>query len=62
MFLFIGDGDISRGQMIAPPLELNDAVVSKVDRFKAIVCPSDDTLFDKSRIDMFVDKPASISF
>ena len=62
IFLFVADRDVGRGQMIAPPFALNDAIVSKIDRFKAIGSKCLEAFFDKSRIEMFVDKPASISF
>ena len=58
MFLFIADRNV--GRMIASPLELN--VVSKVDGLVAIGSKSLETFFDKSRIEMFVFKPASICF
>ena len=48
--------------MIASPLELNDAVVSKIDGFVAICGESFETFLDKSRIEIFVFKPAPIGF
>lgn len=48
--------------MITPPLELNDAIVSNVERFVAIGCESFECFFSKRRIEMFVNKPAPIGF
>ena len=62
MFLFITDRNLSWSQIVPSPLELNDTVVSKVERFKAIVCPSNESLFDKSWIMIFIVKPVPIGF
>lgn len=48
--------------MITPPLKLDDTIVSDVDGLVTISSKSFETFLNKSRIDMFVDKPATIFF
>ena len=48
--------------MITSPLELNDTIVSNVERFVAIGCESFECFFSKRWIEMFVNKPAPIGF
>ena len=60
MFLFIGNRNIGRRKIVASPLELNDAVVSNI--FITIGGESFESFFSKSRIEIFVFKPAPIGF
>ena len=48
--------------MIPSPLELNDAIVSTIKRFVTIGGESFETFLDKSRIVIFIVKPAAIGF
>ena len=60
MKLFIRDGNLSGRKIVTSPFDLNDAIVSKIDRFIAIVCKSFESFKIKSWIDIFMFKPASI--
>ena len=58
IFLFIANRNVRRRKIVAPPLELNDAIVSDVERFKTISCKRLESFFIKSRINVFVLEPA----